>query len=249
MKKSTDRRANVTSQMKKLGVDFEFIDGVDGRELSQSYVDSVFDKETAQKIWKPMTRGEIGCSLSHISIYKKMIAENIKFSIILEDDLKLSDDFVKVVNELINKVPSHIDIVKMYHNRAKFYWWQKSYNIIDEYRIEKMHTIVAGTVGYYITLSGAKKILAKNEPKIIRPIDDITGDILFGKHNLYCLTPKIISLTEVESTIRYKGQEDTNHNTIYLNIFARLMVVYLKIPAEWFRKWKRFKNWLAKNVF
>ncbi len=59
--------------MKKLGVDFEFIDGVDGRELSQSYVDSVFNKETDQKIWKPMTSGEIGCLLSHISIYKKIL--------------------------------------------------------------------------------------------------------------------------------------------------------------------------------
>ena len=72
--------------------------------------------------------------------------------------------------------------------------------------LKKWHTIVAGAAGYYITLSGAKKSSAKNEPKIIRPIDDITGDILFGKHNLYCLTPKIVGVTEVESTIGYRGQ-------------------------------------------
>ena len=97
LKKSTDRRANVTSQMKKLGVDFEFIDGVDGRELSQSYVDSVFDKETAQKIWKPMTRGEIGCSLSHISIYKKMIkrADNSADNQTLKSHLQEADWLIK----------------------------------------------------------------------------------------------------------------------------------------------------------
>ena len=46
---------------------------------------------------------------------------------------------------------------------------------------------------------------------------------------IYIVLHQIIGLTEVESTIGYRGQEDTNHNAIYLNILA-LMVVYLKIP-------------------
>ena len=239
LKKAKDRRKSISTQMKKLGIDFEFFDAIDGRALSQSQVDAVFDKKNAEATWKPMNRGEIGCALSHLSVYEKIVNENIQSAIIFEDDAILNDDFMAVVEELIAKIPNNIDMVKLGYGKAKFHWWQKQYVITAKYEINRMYGIVAMAGAYYLTLECAKKMIAKNKPKIIRATDDITGDFLFGEHELYAMQPPLVTFADVESTIGYEGHEDTNHNAIYLSEFKRFLVRHFGVSAEWLRRRKR----------
>ena len=241
LKNAIERRKSISNQMQKLGIDFEFFDAVDGRELTQGYVDSVFDKETAEIQWKPMNRGEIGCSLSHMSIYEKMINENIQNAIVLEDDAVLNDDFMSTIEKMITTIPNNIDMVKLGYGKAKCRWWQKKYRINTKYKINRMYGVVSTTVGYYITVAGAKKILNKNKPKIVRAIDDITGDFLFGGHELYAINPPLVNFLQDESTIGYKGDEDTNHNAIYLSESKRFLIRHFGFSENWLRMRKRKK--------
>lgn len=63
---STDRRATIAAQCLTAGIHYEFIRAVNGKQLS--------DEERAQHT-RPLNyafkAGEIGCALSHLSIYKK----------------------------------------------------------------------------------------------------------------------------------------------------------------------------------
>lgn len=56
----------------------DFIDAIDGKKLTKEQIDSVYcSKKVIKEIGREMTKGEIGCALSHHFIYKKMLNENI----------------------------------------------------------------------------------------------------------------------------------------------------------------------------
>ena len=47
-----------------------------------------------------MTKGEIGCALSHLKIYQKTVDEDIPYALILEDDTLFDTEFPKYLNDL-----------------------------------------------------------------------------------------------------------------------------------------------------
>jgi GR25 family glycosyltransferase involved in LPS biosynthesis len=58
-----------------------------------------------------MTVGEMGCILSHYYLWKKIVKNKIKKTLILEDDAnKVIKKFINIVNGLIKYIPSDWDI-------------------------------------------------------------------------------------------------------------------------------------------
>lgn len=91
LKRSTDRRAKMEAELTKVGLSYEFIDAVDGRLLSAA------ERETAYGSWhtrfrhgKDLTPGELGCAVSHIKFFQKIIETN-EVGFVLEDDVAFSD--------------------------------------------------------------------------------------------------------------------------------------------------------------
>lgn len=82
--RAADRRAAMHAHLSGLGLAFEIIDAVDGRTLAPEQVDAIMPKGT------PLSLGDLGCYLSHMSIYKRMVAEGIGLALILEDDASLN---------------------------------------------------------------------------------------------------------------------------------------------------------------
>jgi GR25 family glycosyltransferase involved in LPS biosynthesis len=52
------------------------------------------------------TLGAVGCSLSHIEVWKKFIKSGNKYCLVLEDDAIIPESELEHVNELISKLPS-----------------------------------------------------------------------------------------------------------------------------------------------
>ena len=78
--------------------------------------------------------------LSHMSIYKKMLDENIKDAIIIEDDMKLTQ-LKKKLKKIYDSLPEDWDIVWIGNSRAK---WPKNtyYKIpIQEYEYDNLERI------------------------------------------------------------------------------------------------------------
>ncbi|MEQ4924801.1 glycosyltransferase family 25 protein [Proteus hauseri] len=47
-----------------------------------------------------MTHGVLGCSLSHLKVYEKIVSEKIALALILEDNAKLSEN-IKIIHWFI----------------------------------------------------------------------------------------------------------------------------------------------------
>ena len=164
LKKDTERREYITKHLKDRGIEFELIEGVYGKDLSQQQLDTLVDIEAAKKIrGKKMALNEIGCSLSHQKIYKRILEDNLDGAFIFEDDVYTSKDIKKIM-----------DIT--YDNRSKFtkkFWlvMSQSYININKriLKIDSQYSFHKGirvkcTDAYYIDNVAARKLINLNSP-------------------------------------------------------------------------------------
>jgi glycosyl transferase family 25 len=99
--RSPDRRAHMVSELKKAGLDYEFVPACDGRDLDLNDR-SVITPELLAKSPFPANHG--ATSLSHIRCYERMIAQGRDTALVLEDDVLLSAD----INALTDAVAAHL---------------------------------------------------------------------------------------------------------------------------------------------
>ncbi len=91
--RSLDRRAHITAELEKTGLDYEIVTAVDGREIDLT--DShLVDPSFLDKV--PFPAGTAGCALSHLNIYKQIIADGFDTALIIEDDVTLPADLASL---------------------------------------------------------------------------------------------------------------------------------------------------------
>ena len=108
LEKDVDRLNHMTKQLDQLGIEFERIDAINGREIAEinSPLWQKFNKTRSDKengLGRPLTYGEVGCSLSHLVCYEKLINSDLDCAIILEDDLLLDKNFWRAVESITSK--------------------------------------------------------------------------------------------------------------------------------------------------
>lgn len=171
--RSHERLANATSQLSFSGCEFERISAVDGKTLSDSDINKYFDKKKASKRYHyNLTIGEIGCYLSHIKCWEKIVKDDLDFAVILEDDLVLNSNFKEVI-EAIPSLGTNWHYLKLScpfkHRPYKPVEQTKTRNGID-ISLVKYNKPPTGTVAQVVSREGAKRLLEK-KPPFFRPID------------------------------------------------------------------------------
>lgn len=103
--KDRDRWASVSSQLDRLNVPYERVSAVYAKELPQVELERAVNRF---RWWcsqgRPIRVGEIGCAMSHYSIYRNMTEPVC----VLEDDVILAKDF----EDRIKEVRAWLDIRK-----------------------------------------------------------------------------------------------------------------------------------------
>lgn len=91
--RSLDRRAHITAELRKTGLNYEIFTAVDGRDLDLSD-SSIIDPSFVANV--VLAAGTAGCALSHMGIYEKIIADELDIALVLEDDITLPADLVSL---------------------------------------------------------------------------------------------------------------------------------------------------------
>ena len=98
LKRDVNRLDRILQQFKQFNItNFEIVEAVDGKSLTQEQLDTDYDDESAKKLVRRLCLSEIGCALSHIDVYRRIIKEN-KRCLIMEDDVVISKKFLSFVN-------------------------------------------------------------------------------------------------------------------------------------------------------
>ena len=197
LESDTDRRKYICEHLDHYELPYTIISAVEGRKLSTEVLNQVYDSERSfEKQGRDMTLGEIGCTLSHARIWKKIVDENISNALILEDDAYLSQDTLEVMSR-IDSFPKNWEITLLFSTIGRSQpFFRKP--VFKDYRVELVRSLTWKTSSYLITLSGAVKLLKLTNP-VYMPADWITGDPSINKAWVYRIKPNCADIHEYHS--------------------------------------------------
>ncbi|MDH0356563.1 glycosyltransferase family 25 protein [Morganella sp. GD04133] len=176
------RRAHITEQFSGKNIPFEFFNAINKTQLHVAdELGVTFDNPN-------LSPGEKGCFLSHITLWKKIIDEDITVAGIFEDDIYLSKESEKALSSY-DWVSNKLDVIKIEKSSEKV---KTSVNpvirINNNINIFRLNSKNLGTAGYIITNKGARYLLNKitTEP-LKNPIDhDMFNDFLLDDKYIAC---------------------------------------------------------------
>ncbi|MCC7225674.1 MAG: glycosyltransferase family 25 protein [Burkholderiaceae bacterium] len=189
-----ERRAAMEALLSRHGIEPTWFDAVDGRILSDDSLARVFDAARAQVAYGPMSRGEIGTSLSHLEIFRKMDEQGIPCAVILEDDVLLAEDFRSLLdtggpNSLAKVFASQEPVMVQLTHVARGY--RTGAITLGSRQIVRPHGGVWLTSGYFLTLAAARNLLRAMYP-VWMVADHWRYFEREGLLRLYALTPNAV---------------------------------------------------------
>jgi glycosyl transferase family 25 len=93
--RSSDRRAHITAELTKAGLEYEIVTAVDGKDVDLGDP-AVIDPAFVTGIVFPA--GSAGAALSHLSVYRKIIDDGLDVALVIEDDVILPADIVSLAD-------------------------------------------------------------------------------------------------------------------------------------------------------
>lgn len=221
----TARRVHIENQLGRLGISATRIAAVEGRNVPD-WLRSYYDLR--------LTPGEVGCSASHLTSYKKLGNDNLEFAVILEDDAILEPDFLETVAEAVRIAPPGWDIIRLTKgNKSPL---QILAQTTTGRSLVRYFKIPVGAMALIVSASGAKKLL---RPRLIKAAIDV--EIRNPWHldlSVFGIAPPVASTASIEelpSTIRVRswarisGRHASKPRRFWYNLSTFGVFTYLKI--------------------
>jgi glycosyl transferase family 25 len=95
--RSLDRRAHITAELDQAGLEYQIVTAVDGRELDlddSAIVDPSlpYMNPSMAVVDRGLAAGTAGAAMSHLSVYRRIIADGLDKALVLEDDVLVPGD-------------------------------------------------------------------------------------------------------------------------------------------------------------
>lgn len=223
-------------------VDFNLFSAVNTMVLDEEALHTKFDfQQFKNRYHRQVTKGEIGCTLSHLAVYQ-LIAEDKEilsddYVLICEDDALLAANFQQNLTALLkqnlkadlilvgqSKIPDFGDIELNINYPSTFKCWQKPIGNTGYYYSYPYKNYFAGTVAYLIKKSAVQHFLSEVEK--CKPYWLADDFILFEKEfNLDILI--IRPLMVIENPILTSNLEGLR-GSLKNNLFKKLLKLPLK---------------------
>lgn len=139
-----------------------------------------------------LTKEEIAIALSHIKIWKKIVAEKLPYVLILEDDVFFESDFGFRLNHIWQELSCNSNNLPKFDLLYLSFWEVEQgveKEILSNYLFRPLNGLL-WLSGYVLSFSGANKIL--NELPIYGPVD-VWINHIFEKLQVFASTKSIIN--------------------------------------------------------
>ncbi|XP_045879729.1 inactive glycosyltransferase 25 family member 3 isoform X3 [Meles meles] len=179
-----DRRERMLSSLWEMEISGRVVEAVDGRTLNSSIMRSLgvdlLPGYQDPYSGRTLTKGEVGCFLSHYSIWEEVAARGLAQVLVFEDDVRFESNFRGRLERLMEEVEAEKlpwDLI---------YLGRKQVNPEEEAAVERLpQLVVAGysywTLAYVLSLAGAHKLLASQPLRRMLPVDEFLP-IMFDRH-------------------------------------------------------------------
>lgn len=230
---AVDRRLRLESAFKVYGIQEQRLEAVRWARLTPDEQTRFYSARLNSKQYhSPMVDGEKGCYASHIEAWRWLLSTDFFCMVVLEDDVCLTPDFLKVVGA-VSRLDMSWDMVKLIGRQQEKVAATRDlcpgFELIDYARIPSY------TAGYVVSRSGAEKMLATRIP-FGRPID---VDMRFWWENglnVFGVWPAVLMHDETSSASTIAGRHAKK------NLFVRWRKLKMKLSLTLWNIWHRFKR-------
>ncbi|XP_064163078.1 procollagen galactosyltransferase 2 [Anguilla rostrata] len=185
LRRRPDRRDRMLWALNELEIDVKVVDAVDGGALNSSEI-KLLGVDLLPGYYDPfsgrtLTKGEVGCFLSHYFIWKEMVDMQLDKALIFEDDIRFQGNIKRRILRLmeeVEKVELDWDII---------YLGRKKVKPGDEVAVENVRNLVVAdysywTLSYAISQQGAQKLINAEPLSKMLPVDEFLP-IMYDKHS------------------------------------------------------------------
>ena len=207
-----ERRRRLDAELQRLGLAGERFPGVLWTALSESEQARLYSASLNEsQFHKPLVNGEKGCYASHLALWRWLLDSPHESVVVLEDDVRLVDDFGRVCAAIAARPAARWDMVKLIGRAGlgKAEKLRAREPLCPGYELQHYRRIPSLTAGYVINRQGAAKLLAHRLP-FGRPIDvDLRHWWECDQLQVLGVEPAVIALddTSFDSSIGSKASE------------------------------------------
>ena len=216
--RSVERRAPLLAALTRLGIEHELVEAADGERLVRERDVPWSDAATLEPqplLGRRMTPGEIGCAVSHLTLWHR-IAAGLPGAIVLEDDCLLAPAFAEALAG-VRESAGTWDLVLLGHRSTRRGAEAGATPGLGgralgaAHRLARLVEFATGAYAYAVSARGAARLARFAEP-IRMPADWVTGYAPAAGVRLHGVTPPCaVPDTVVETTIPAR---DAAHTTL-----------------------------------
>ncbi|MFV5523705.1 glycosyltransferase family 25 protein [Acinetobacter variabilis] len=188
LKTATARREHICKEFGKQNINFDFFDA-----LTPDLAKPLAEKMHLNVGDEYLTGGELACFMSHVSVWQKMVDEQIPYIAVFEDDIFLGQDAFSIFSTSA-WIQENWHIIKTEAFSEKVLLAKNTYNIENTDReIKRLTSKNLGTAGYILSLKGAKEYLSYIKKNFLVPLDEVMfRDFIQTKQcDVYQMSPAI----------------------------------------------------------
>ena len=234
--RAQNRRQQICQHLREFGIDFRLIDAVDGRTLPPEEVARIVEPG------RQMHPGAIGCYLSHLEIYRQMLAEKLPLALVLEDDARLSPrcaDFLRAVRPSTGFDYCFLDSDDHNDRGPVYFDRDDAIELAPGYRAHRLSAGPQTTHAYMITLEGARKRLEHAYPlrKAIDLYDHLPYPIVFRA----VVAPKLAWVSE-HSLVSFTSKKADSAESLSFGWLRRYPAFYKLRDLVRLKQWRRQRH-------
>uniref|UniRef100_A0A9L0RMY4 Collagen beta(1-O)galactosyltransferase 2 n=2 Tax=Equus TaxID=9789 RepID=A0A9L0RMY4_HORSE len=185
LKRRKDRRDRMLRTLYEQEIEVKIVEAVDGKALNTSQLKALniemLPGYRDPYSSRPLTRGEIGCFLSHYSVWKEVIDRELEKTLVIEDDVRFEHQFKKKLMKLMDDIDrAQLDWELIYIGRKRMQVKEPEKavpNVVNLVEADYSYW----TLGYVISLEGAQKLVGANPFGKMLPVDEFLP-IMYNKH-------------------------------------------------------------------
>lgn len=179
---SAMRRSHIVEQFNAQNIKFKFFDAIQpdqNAKISTDLALNILDCD--------LTQGEVACLLSHVSLWKMMVDQNVNHMAIFEDDILLGES-ADLLLQGTQWIPETADVIKLEKFASAAKMKLNSEQVGPNRKVRRLIGKHLGAAGYILTLHSAKMLLnyMQQQTKLIA-VDHILFEVFIENKQLNVL--------------------------------------------------------------
>ncbi|WP_181898439.1 glycosyltransferase family 25 protein [Alteromonas aestuariivivens] len=167
---SVDRYEKSKARLTQAGVTFNRFSAVHGASLAPQELNGHYSENlNRQQYHKALTKGEIGCYMSHRKVWQLIASGSSPYGVVLEDDIEIVGNLPGAL-KTIDALKFDWDIIKLsgYKNAQRKVVF--AHSLSDAFKLVIHAKPMTGCAAYALKKQAAQQLIAATE-KFGRPVD------------------------------------------------------------------------------